>query len=86
MSTGASAFTQGDSFRASLNDALKCALFTLRAEIFKWNVVIECTAYTFQWLLSGVEGKALILLSGCYYYDYVVIGVLSPSWFIEILF
>ena len=26
------------------------------------------------------------LHSGCYYYDYVVIGVLRPSWFTEILF
>ena len=28
----------------------------------------------------------LHLLSGYYYYDYVAIGVLRPSWFAEILF
>ena len=43
-------------------------------------------AWEFLLIKSVLHFAFLHLLSGCYYYDYVVIGVLRPSWFTEILF
>ena len=43
-------------------------------------------AWEFLLIKSVLHFAFLHLLSGYYYYDYVVIGVLRPSWFTEILF
>ena len=43
-------------------------------------------AWEFLLFKSILHFAFLHLLSGYYYYDYVVIGVLRPSWFTEILF
>ena len=42
-------------------------------------------AWEFLLVKSELHFSFLHLLSGYYYYDYVVIGVLRPSWFTEIL-
>ena len=43
-------------------------------------------AWEFLLIKSVLHFAFLHLLSGYYYYDYVVIGVLRPSWFTDILF
>ena len=43
-------------------------------------------AWEFLLFKSILHFAFLYLLSGYYYYDYVVIGVLRPSWFTDILF
>ena len=43
-------------------------------------------AWEFLLIKSVLHFSFLHLLSGYYYYDYVVIGVLRPLWFTEILF
>ena len=41
-------------------------------------------AWLFLLIISVLHFAFLHLLSGYYYYDYVVIGVLRPSWLTEI--